>query len=109
MSAEKPANGKHEVKPGKELVDSSASKEEKPKDDAADKVVPYLSLYRGIDGNDYIAIFLGLIGSFVNGLTFPAFSFVFAEVRQSHLLTMRTLFCSQGGRLNSIRWKGLGV
>lgn len=52
-------------------------------DDTTGKVVPYLSLYRCVDGYDTLAIILGLLGSFVNGLTFPAFSYIGGEVRSS--------------------------
>lgn len=86
MSKDKPTNGKAQAtQSDKQSVGPSATKTDVSKDDTQDKVVPYLSLYRGIDGNDSLAMFLGLLGSFVNGLTFPAFSFIFAEVRMSTL------------------------
>lgn len=89
MSKDKPENGTAAAeKPVKSSVDPSSAKAEKSKDDVQDNVVPYFSLYRGIDGNDYLALFLGLLGSFVNGLTFPAFSFIFAEVRSKPCLKL---------------------
>ena len=47
--------------------------------------VPWLSLYQGVDGPDVLALTLGVLGAFINGLIFPAFSLVFGEVRHSRV------------------------
>lgn len=106
MSESKPLNGKTPAaKSEKQSVGPSVTKNDDSKDDTQDKVVPYLSLYRGIDGKDTLAISLGLLGSFVNGLTFPAFSFIFAEVRSGTLPL--TLECISFDMLwRPINWLG---
>lgn len=98
MVTENPAGGKaYAVKSSTSsagLDEDPKRKDEQSKDTTQDKVVPYFSLYRGIDSKDYVAIFLGLLGSFVNGLTFPAFSFVFAEVRLPAMLARESFLTS---------------
>lgn len=89
MSNDGPADGtKAAMRPGKPLSGDSDSavlpakrESDKSQDDTQPKVVPYFSLYRGMDGKDCVAISFGLLGAVGNGLTQPGFSFVFAEVR----------------------------
>jgi hypothetical protein len=44
------------------------------------RFISWFSLYKGAEGADVFAIVLGLLGACINGLVFPAFSFVFGEV-----------------------------
>jgi hypothetical protein len=60
-------------------VDRSAKSKASRESDL--RAVPFLSLFRGCDRYDYIAIGIGLFGSLANGFTFPVFGILFGEVR----------------------------
>lgn len=129
MSKDRPADDpKAAIRPDEPLGGHGASavlpaklESDQSQDDTQEKAVPYFSLYRGLDGKDCVAISFGLLGAFVNGLTQPGFSFVFAEVRPqipahvavpTHLtacnvLASRTATCSRSRRLRArlARWQ----
>ena len=43
--------------------------------------VPWVSLYRGADSWDVLALVLGTLGATVSGLVFPSYSLIFGQVR----------------------------
>lgn len=60
--------------------DTKSAKDDKKKELRTVQSVPYLRLYRCADGLDYVLIVLGVLGSVVNGVTFPLFAVVFGEL-----------------------------
>jgi hypothetical protein len=58
-------------------------------------VISWFSLYKGAEGADVFAIVLGVLGACINGLVFPAFSFVFGKcsiLDPTHSLPSGTTF-----------------
>jgi hypothetical protein len=60
------------------MVTSKEPQSEAPKGD--NKFISFFTLYKDCNLSDRAAIAMGVIGSFVNGLTFPLFTFAFGEV-----------------------------
>jgi hypothetical protein len=80
-----------------QAIDNGQAKEDlNSQSRSAGQLMSYLRLYRYGDTIDYVAIFLGVVGSLLNAPTMPLFAYVFGEVRYVDLVSSRRRVFGEG-------------